>query len=85
MKGSSIALLALLLAGCGTADTQSEKIASAERETGKAFHDMTAQERADVLAKQDIFGNVQPTISQSRPISPEERREILRREKEAGY
>jgi len=97
MKNSSIPLFALLLAACGSdnsasqalgvhdAETTSEKIARAESEAAKPFHEMTPQERADVLSKKDIFGNTQGSGGSGRPISPEERREILRKERDAGH
>jgi len=65
--------------------SNAEKIARAEKRHGKPFHQMSLEERAEVLAVQDIFGNNVRASGRARPISRAERREILRREEAAGY
>lgn len=63
----------------------SEKIARAEARLGKPFHQMTMEERTDALAARDMFGNKERNYGPTRSISRDERREILRREQDAGY
>lgn len=101
MKLATISLLALLTAACGSnadqaglagnsskslaSDDISSRIAKAEVATGIRFHDMTLDERAEVLAARDTFGQVERTNRPGRAMSYEDMIAQARSEEEAGY
>ena len=66
-------------------ESNAEKIARAEERHGKPFHQMSLEERAEVLAAEDLFGNKVSTTGATRSISRAERRAILRREQQEEY
>lgn len=62
-----------------------ERIAAAEAARGIRFEDMTPDEQTEILAARDSFGRIIRPSGEGRPISSDDRRAILRREREAGY
>lgn len=88
-KLSSCSVALLLLTACNDGGSVvADVYASAETKTAyaKPIHEMTDAERLDALADHSISGQLSYQIDPvGKPISIDERREMLRREMAAGY
>lgn len=71
--------------GTAASDDIASRIAEAEVEAGTSFQDMTLDERAEVLAARDVFGNVEKPSGSGRALSYDEMIAQARAEEHSGY
>ena len=72
-------------AATAASDDIAARIADAEAESGQDFGDMSLDQRAEVLAARDAFGNVKHADEPGRPMSREDMIAQARAEEAAGY
>ena len=72
-------------ADTAASDDIAARIADAEAESRQDFGDMSLDQRAEVLAARDAFGDVKHTDEPGRPMSRDEMIAQARAEEAAGY